>query len=221
MAGGFDDAFIAEVRTRNDLVSVVSDYVTLRKAGTSHKGLCPFHGEKTPSFTVHGDRQYFYCFGCQAGGDVIKFVKEINGFSFPEAVRHLANRAGIAVPEPEAGSYRGRSQEGRETRKEARENFFHVNRLAMRFYVETLGGEHGLRCRSYLRERGVDAQWSARFELGCAPDRWDGLVQYLQREGADLQAAETLGLIVRKSDGRGAYDRFRNRLMFPIRNLAA
>jgi DNA primase len=217
--GGFDDTFIAEVRARNDIVSVVSDYVTLRKAGHSHKGLCPFHGEKTPSFTVHAGKQFFYCFGCQASGDVISFVKEINGFSFPEAVRHLAGRAGIAVPEMTTGTWRGRG-ESREVRKEARDNFLHVNRLATRFYVETLNGEYGLVCREYLKKRGVDPQWSARFELGCAPDRWDGLVQYLGREGADLQAAEILGLIVRKQDGRGHYDRFRNRLMFPIHSLS-
>jgi DNA primase len=218
VAGDFDGAFIAEVRSRNDIVSVVSDYVTLKKAGTSMKGLCPFHGEKTPSFHVHADRQFFYCFGCQAGGDVISFIREMNGFSFPEAVRHLANRVGLAVPEP---TQRRGPRESRESSKEARDVYYHVNRLASRFFVESLSQEGGARARAYLKERGVDAQAAARFDLGFAPDRWDALAQYLVREGADLRAAELLGLIVPRGDPRaGAYDRFRNRLMFPIRNLA-
>lgn len=221
MAGDFDAELIAEVRARNDIVSVVSDYVTLRKAGTSHKGLCPFHGEKSPSFHVHADRQFFYCFGCQAGGDVISFIREMNGFSFPEAVRHLAARAGIVVPESDGPSRSGRQRESREERKDARDNLFHVNRLASRFFVESLSAEGGTRCRAYLKERGVEPQWAARFELGFAPDAWDGLSQYLAREGADIRAAEMLGLVVPRSGTReGNYDRFRNRLMFPIRNLA-
>ncbi len=218
VAGDFDGAFIAEVRSRNDIVSVVSDYVTLKKAGTSMKGLCPFHGEKTPSFHVHADRQFFYCFGCQAGGDVISFIREMNGFSFPEAVRHLANRVGLAVPEP---TVRRGPREPREASKEARDVYYQVNRLAARFFVESLGAQGGARARAYLKERGVDPQAAARFDLGFAPDRWDGLAQYLAREGADLRTAELLGLIVPRGDRRaGAYDRFRNRLMFPIRNLA-
>jgi DNA primase len=220
--GGFDQAFISEVRARNDIVSVVGDYVTLRKAGTSWKGLCPFHGEKSPSFHVHPDRQYFYCFGCQTGGDIIKFVSELNGFSFVETLRHLANRAGVAVPEPTRDAWRGGSGGEREKRpaKEASDAFFEVNRLANRFYVETLAAEAGVRCRAYLARRGVTPETAARFELGCAPDRWDGLTTYLTREGADLRAAETLGLIVRREGRSGHYDRFRNRLMFPIHSLA-
>ncbi len=229
MSGGFDQTFISEVRSRSDILSVVGDYVTLRKAGTSWKGLCPFHGEKTPSFHVHPERQYFYCFGCQAGGDVIRFVSDLNGFSFPEAIRHLANRAGLAVPErsPDrsAGDRTGGDRGPQRPAKEAMDVFFQVNRLATRFFVETLASEAGARARAYLAKRGVEPTTAARFELGCAPDRWDGLATYLAREGADLQAAEILGLVVRRNgpghDARqGHYDRFRNRLMFPIRSLA-
>ncbi|MCC6622086.1 MAG: DNA primase [Deltaproteobacteria bacterium] len=231
MSGSFDEAFLAEVRERNDIVSVIGDYVTLRKAGTSYKGLCPFHGEKTPSFHVHPDRQFFYCFGCQTGGDVLTFVREMNGYSFPEAVRHLAERAGMTVPEraftpgaagPGGAGGPGGPRTGTASRQ-ARADLHAVNKAAWRFFVECLDAVEGTRCREYLADRGIDRATIERFGLGYAPDRWDGVVQRLGREGFDLRAAETLGLIVKRqgSSGReGHYDRFRHRLMFPIRNLA-
>jgi len=218
---GFDEAFLHEVRERNDIVSVVGDYVVLRKAGTSWKGLCPFHGEKTPSFHVHPDRQFFYCFGCQTGGDVISFVREVNGYSFLEAVRHLAERAGIQVPErvhDNAGDP-SRARAGKASR-EARDGFYEINRIATRFFTDTLDTMEGSACRDYLRGRGIARETVQRFVLGCAPDRWDGLVTALQREGCDLRTAESLGLVVKRQGGAGYYDRFRDRLMFPIRNIA-
>lgn len=215
---GFDEAFLHEVRERNDIVSVVGDYVALRKAGTSHKGLCPFHGEKTPSFHVHGDRQFFYCFGCQTGGDVISFVREINGYSFVEAVRHLAERVGLAMPE-RSDVDPSRARAGKASR-EARDGFYDVNRVATRFFVDTLHAMEGAVCREYLKSRGLAPETVERFQLGCAPDRWDGLVNALQKAGCDLRTAESLGLVVRKKEGVGYYDRFRHRLMFPIRNIA-
>jgi len=227
VSGSFDEAFLAEVRERNDILSVVGDYVTLRKAGTSYKGLCPFHGEKTPSFHVHPDRQFFYCFGCQTGGDVLTFVREINGYSFPEAVRHLAERVGMQIPErfserPGRGDGGGSGRAGQASRA-ARDSFNAVNKAAWRFCVESLDAAIGTRCREYLADRGISRATIERFGLGYAPDRWDGMLLHLQREGHDLRLAETLGLIVKRqgSTGReGHYDRFRHRLMFPIRNLA-
>ena len=220
---GFDEAFLHEVRDRNDIVSVVGDYVALRKAGTSWKGLCPFHGEKTPSFHVHADRQFFYCFGCQTGGDVISFVREVNGYSFVEAVRHLAERAGLAMPERVAahdgGGDPSRARAGKASR-EARDGFYEINRIALRFFTDTLDAMEGSACRDYLRGRDIARDTVERFALGCAPDRWDGLVTALQREGCDLRTAESLGLVVKRQGGSGYYDRFRHRLMFPIRNIA-
>lgn len=227
MSGSFDETFLAEVRDKNDILSVVGDYVTLRKAGTSYKGLCPFHGEKTPSFHVHPDRGFFYCFGCQTGGDVITFVREINGYSFPEAVRHLAERVGMTIPErafvPFGGGGPGGAGAPRAgtASRAARDSFFAINKAAWRFYVDALDTMEGSRCRDYLASRGIERATVERFGLGYAPDRWDGVGQHLAREGFDLRAAETLGLIVaRQSGGGGHYDRFRHRLMFPIRNLA-
>ncbi|MFO0745606.1 MAG: DNA primase, partial [Myxococcota bacterium] len=226
MSGSFDETFLAEVRDKNDILSVVGDYVTLRKAGTSYKGLCPFHGEKTASFHVHPDRGFFYCFGCQTGGDVITFVREINGYSFPEAVRHLAERVGIQVPEraftPGGGGAAGLGSAPRAgtASRAARDSFYAINKAAWRFYVETLDTMEGSRCREYLASRGIERAAIERFGLGYAPDRWDGVTQRLMREGFDQKASETLGLIVRRQAGGGFYDRFRHRLMFPIRNLA-
>lgn len=216
---GFDEAFLKEVRERNDIVSVVGDYVALRKAGTSYKGLCPFHAEKSPSFHVHADRQFFYCFGCQTGGDVISFVREINGYSFTEAVRHLAERAALPVPEPRAFE-RDPSRRAGQASREARDNFYEVNRIAQRFFTDTIDTMEGAACRDYLRGRGIERETATRFGLGLAPDRWDGLVTALAREGVDLRVAESLGLVVKKTSGQGYYDRFRNRLMFPIRSVA-
>ncbi len=214
----FDEAFLHEVRERNDIVSVVGDYVALRKAGTSHKGLCPFHGEKTPSFHVHADRQFFYCFGCQTGGDVISFVREVNGYSFMEAVRHLAERAGIPVPERGPDDLT-KTRAGHASRA-ARDGFYDINRVATRFFIDTLHTMEGAACRDYLAKRGLQRDTVERFALGCAPDRWDGLVTALQKEGCDLRAAESLGLVVKRQGTSGYYDRFRDRLMFPIRNIA-
>lgn len=225
MSGGFDDAFLVEVRERNNIVSVVGDYVSLKKAGhASFKGLCPFHSEKSPSFNVHEDRQFFYCFGCQAGGDVITFVRELNGYSFVEAIRHLAERAGLQVPElrpqsPEGGR-RGASRAPRASKSE-RDLFYEIGAVAQRFFTETLQTMEGTACRDYLRQRGVDAKATERHGLGFAPDRWDGLLNRLREAEVPAEVAERLGLIVpRSSGGPGYYDRFRNRLTFPIRSNA-
>lgn len=216
---GFDEAFLHEVRERNDIVSVVGDYVALRKAGTTYKGLCPFHTEKSPSFHVRPDRQFFYCFGCQTGGDVLSFVREINGYSFVEAVRHLAERAGLQMPERTAGLEERGRKTGQASRQ-TRDTLYAINRLALQFYTESLQTLEGSAARDYLERRGISRDTAARFSLGVAPDRWDGLVDALAKDGADVRLAESLGLVVKKTSGHGYYDRFRNRLMFPIRSVA-
>jgi len=222
VAGGIDDAFVAAVRERTSIVSVVGDYVSLRKSGaSSFKGLCPFHTEKTPSFQVHEDRQFFYCFGCQTGGDVITFVREINGYSFVEAMRHLAERAGMELPEPSrdgggASGARRRSRPSRETR----DGLYQIGKAAQGFFRDTLHAMEGAAGRDYLRGRGVDSPTAERYGIGYAPDRWDGLIGALRAADIDLRQAESLGLIAPRSGGGGYYDRFRNRLTFPIRSMA-
>ena len=223
MSGGFDDAFLAEVRERNNIVSVVGDYVSLRKAGhQQYKGLCPFHSEKSPSFHVHEDRQFFYCFGCQAGGDVITFVRELNGYSFVEAIRHLAERAGLPLPEPtrDDGLPRRGALRAARASKSERDLFYEIGGIAQRFFVETLATMEGTGCRDYLRARGIEAKAIERFGLGYAPDRWDGLTGRLREQEVPPPLAEQLGLIVPRGNGPGHYDRFRHRLTFPIRSNA-
>ena len=229
MAGRIDEALMREIRERNNIVQVVGDYVSLRKAGSSYKGLCPFHSERSPSFTVQEKRGFFYCFGCQTGGDVITFIRELHGYGFMEAVRHLAERVGIALPESQ--SSRGpvesnpaerqrQAAQQRQAKRKDRDAFFLVGRAAQRFYVDTLQSLEGKLCRSYLRERGLERESIERFALGYAPDRWEGLSSDFTRQHLDMNLSESVGLVGRRRDGSGFYDKFRGRLMFPIRNLA-
>lgn len=230
VANTFDDSLMSEIRSRNNIVQVVGDYVSLKKAGGSYKGLCPFHGEKTPSFTVHESRQFFYCFGCQAGGDVISFVMEMHGYAFPEAVRHLAERVGLTLPErsaprdapgpPSAGRRSGQPPGQRRARsKREKTPFYAVGATAQAFFTDALNAMQGSGCRDYIHGRGLLPETVARYGLGYAPDRWDGLCEHLRGGRHDVQIAQALGLIAPRKTGDGHYDRFRHRLMFPIRGL--
>ncbi len=218
MSARFDDALVQEVRDRSNVLQVVGDYVSLKKAGHHFKGLCPFHNERTPSFTVHEGRQFFYCFGCQTGGDVITFVRELHGYSFVEAVRHLADRVGMALPEPKAEAGGSRPKAPRTSRGQ-KESLFEAGRLAAAWFTEQMHGLVGARCRGYLRERGLEKETVERFALGYAPGSWDGMVRHLQASQVPARVATDAGLIGAKRSGNGFYDRFRDRLMFPIRSL--
>ncbi len=203
------DDKVNEVRERASIVEVVGEYVSLRKSGANYQGLCPFHGEKTPSFNVNPARGIFHCFGCGVGGNAVTFIMKIEGLSFPEAVRFLAKRVGVVIEE-----HPPTPQEKR--RLDERELLFRVNETAALFYrrllTEDAAGEPG---RSYLARRGVDEKTAEAYRLGFAPDRWDSLARHLERQKVPLAAAETLGLIRRK-EGGGHYDTFRSRLLFPI-----
>jgi len=206
---------VAEVRERSDIVALIGDYVALKRAGSSFKGLCPFHAEKTPSFHVHPARQFFHCFGCGASGDVISFVSRLEGRSFPEAVRLLAERAGVELPsdsEQDDAEYRRARQR--------KERLASVMDSAAGYFVAQLA-EHPL-CQMAVDcflERAITAETAATFRLGYAPHGWDGLVNHLAKEGWSASDAEELGLIVPRRSRDGFYDRFRHRLMFPITDL--
>lgn len=207
MAGFFPDEVLAEVRGRNDIVDVVSGYVTLRRRGSKYWGLCPFHNEKTPSFSVSADKQFYYCFGCHAGGSVFHFVMNIEHLTFVESVEFLARRAGITVARTqEDGTYL-------ERRKKA-ERLYEINRLTARYYHALLMGEQGEPAREYLEKRGIGKKTVQRFGLGYAPDRWDALEEALVKEGCNKQELAEAGLIARS--GERTYDYFRGRVMFPI-----
>jgi DNA primase len=230
VATTFDDSLMSEIRSRNNIVQVVGDYVSLKKAGGSYKGLCPFHGEKTPSFTVQESRQFFYCFGCQTGGDVISFVMEMHGYAFPEAVRHLADRVSISLPEnrpqrtdgpyPSPGRREGQKLGDRRARsKREKTPYYALGAVAQSFFTDALNAMQGAGCRDYIHGRGLEAETVAHYGLGYAPDRWDGLTEHLRSGRQDVEVAQVLGLIAPRKTGDGHYDRFRHRLTFPIRGL--
>ncbi len=205
----FPQQFIDDVRAAADIVTVISDYVSLRKAGTAYKGLCPFHGEKTPSFSVNRDRGFFHCFGCGAGGDVFKFVELQEKVGFTDAVRQLAQRFGIPIPEVEA------TDEARESAAE-REALLRIHEVAAAYYREQLEAADGVRIRDYLAgERGLTVDTMSALGLGFAPPSRDGLRQRLQKQGFAAALVVRSGLVTRRDDGNEV-DRFRNRLMIPI-----
>ncbi len=202
---------IEEIRRRADIAEVVGRVVQLRRAGRAQVGLCPFHQEKTPSFHVNPDRQIFKCFGCGKGGDVVKFVMEYHGVEFVEALRMLADQVGIQIQFEIGGS---------EEPKGLREQLFAINEFAADWFRRGLIDEHvGTIARDYLHRRGVDPEMSRRFGLGFAPDSWDGLSNALRSKGFTAERAADAGVLVKSEKGT-YYDRFRGRLMFPIRGTA-
>jgi len=205
---------IEEVKRRADIVEIVSEYVTLKKGGRNLLGLCPFHTEKTPSFTVNRDKQIFYCFGCGEGGNVITFLMKMNGLSFPEAVRNLAEKTGVIIPE------RILTHEDKD-RSNIRNEVSHINRLAAVYYAENLKSPAGKRAREYLSNRGIGNDIIKEFHLGFALDGWRHLRDYFEKRKIPFNLVEKAGLIIPKTNGEGSfYDRFRGRLIFPIEDVA-
>lgn len=200
---------IEEVRETADIVEIVSQFVTLKKRGKSYMGLCPFHTEKTPSFSVDPVRGFYHCFGCGAGGNVFNFIMQIEKVTFPEAVRSLAEKLGIHLP---------LNQEKDDASKET-ELLYHVNQFACDFYKECLyGTKAGQKALDYLRGREFTPETIERFRIGYAPRRWDGLILKARRESVRQEHLSKAGLIVNRKEREGFYDRFRGRLMFPILN---
>lgn len=205
----YSDEFIDELKENVDIVDLISDYLELKKTGNRYKGLCPFHSEKTPSFFVNPDNNFYHCFGCGAGGDSINFVMEIENLTFVESVKMLAERSGIELPDM--------TNQQRQVYKE-REELFSLNKLAARFYnyllTETNIGEVALK---YLNARGFTKEDINKFKLGYAADEWQLLLNFLKKKGFSLHLIKKAGLI---SEGKNDsyYDKFRNRVMFPIFN---
>ena len=211
MAGRISDEDIALVRERSPIADVVGEHIQLRNAGGGNlKGLCPFHDEKTPSFNVTPARGYYYCFGCGAGGDVITFIREIEHLSFTEAVERLAQRAGIKLRYEQGGYVPGREQ-GERTR------LIEAHRAAAEFYAERLTGPDAAAGRRFLAERGFERADAERFGVGFAPAGWDELSRHLLARG--FTAAELIKGGLAKEGRRGPIDRFRGRLVWPIRDI--
>ena len=203
----FPEEFINQVREESDIVDVISNYVSLKRGGSHYKGLCPFHSEKTPSFMVNPSKQIFHCFGCGEGGNVFHFLMKHENMGFPDAVRALAERCGRPVPEIE------RTPEELAQQK-TKDRIFEINKAAASFFFEA--GRKTSAAQSYLKGRGVTEETLSAFQIGHASDSWDALTLHLKGLGFNEKDIELAGLALRKKSGDGCYDRFRNRVIFPI-----
>ncbi len=203
---------VDEIKRRANIVDVVSEYVTLRKSGINYTGLCPFHKEKTPSFSVNTDKQIFYCFGCGEGGDVFAFLMKINNMTFPEALGHLAGKLGMVLSQ----NFRSREEGGQ---KSFKEEIYRINRLAADFFTRNLAADAGKGARAYLQTRSISAETVQSFRLGYSPQGWRNLRGFFEKEKVTPRILEKAGLVIAK-DERDFYDRFRGRLMFPIEDLS-
>jgi DNA primase len=208
LAGFIPDDKIADVRNAANVVDVISDYIDLKRTGKNFLGLCPFHGETKPSFTVSEEKQIFHCFGCGQGGNVLTFVMLYHNLSFPEAVRFLANKYGIQIPTRHMST-------GQKRQLKEKERLFEINQAAAAYFKTMLvESPLGNVARRYLKKRQMTRQVAARFCLGYAPAGWRNLVEHFTAKGVPLESVEEAGLIIPKRTGY--YDRFRDRIIFPI-----
>lgn len=198
----YSDHIIEEIRENNDIVELISTYINLKHMGKSYKGLCPFHNENTPSFNVNPIQQYYYCFGCGAGGNAFSFIMAIEGYDFPNAIEHLANRINYTLP-----------QKGETKLFSNKEILYEINLLAARFFYENFNKSNN--AIDYIKKRGLSKKFSKKFGIGYSPNDWDKLLNHLTNKGFSSTQIEQSGLIISGKNGR-YYDRFRGRLMFPI-----
>lgn len=199
------ESFISELKARNDIEEVISSYVNVKRRGRNLVGLCPFHSEKTPSFTVYPDSQSFYCFGCGAGGDVVTFVKKIENLDYIEAVKSLAQRAGLAMPEDGYD----------DSYAKLKTRVLEINRETARFYHQCLISPVGKKALEYLRGRGLSDNTIRRFGLGFAPESWDAVIKHLRGKGFTFDEMAAAAVAVKSARG-SYYDQFRGRVIFPI-----
>lgn len=207
MSGLYPEDLLDDIRNASSILEVVSDFLPLKKSGRNYKGLCPFHSEKTPSFMVNPEKQIFHCFGCGEGGNVFSFVMKHQNVPFPEAVRLLAKRGGVSIPDRLPLGRRGRGQDT--------ERLFGANAAAVRYFRGLLGSQAGERAMAYLLGRGISEETIEAFSLGYALSSWEGLARALRKKGFGDEELARAGLIVPRSKG-GYHDRFRNRILFPI-----
>ena len=202
----FPPAFLDELAARNPIEEVVGQYVSLKRSGANMFGLCPFHGEKTASFSVAPDKGIYYCFGCHKGGNAVNFMMEIEGLSYPDAVRNLAKRAGMEVPDDEQYQSRYRQQE----------RLWALHKEAARFFHSKLNAPEGAAALQYALNRGMPKATIINFGIGYAPDSWSSLVDHLRKKGYTDQELRDSGLVTVSRKNGNLFDRFRDRLMFPI-----
>jgi DNA primase len=211
LKGHIPEEIIEDIKTRANIVEIVSEYVSLKKTGRNFVGLCPFHKEKSPSFTVNPEKQIFYCFGCGEGGNVVTFIMKTNGMIYPEAIRHLAAKLGIVIPARRVTTSEKRSAS-------EREKLTRINVMAAGHFSKNFASSRGKVARDYMAKRGMDETIIKEFRVGYSLDEWRNLKDYYDRNGVPLALVEKAGLIIGKDNGQ-FYDRFRGRLIFPIVDL--
>ncbi|RLD96667.1 MAG: DNA primase, partial [Aquificota bacterium] len=196
---------LEEIKDRVDIVQLISQYLPLKRAGRNFKALCPFHTEKTPSFTVSPEKQFFHCFGCGASGDIFQFLMRMENVTFPEALERLAEQAGVEIP-------RGRGEDS----GEERDRLYHLHREAADYFHEVLLSSSGKKAREVAMSRGLDSSAIEAFRLGYAPDSWDRLREALKSKGFTTAEMLSVGLLGEREGGGEPYVKFRHRLMIPI-----
>jgi len=211
MSSFFPPELIDQIRDANDIVDLITEYVPLKKRGKNYVGLCPFHAEKAPSFNVSPDKQMFYCFGCGEGGNVISFLMKHEKLGFSDAIRHLAKKANISLPK--------RSFDKKKA--EQLDKLYYANQLANEYFHKNFYREApGKKARQYLNRRGFGPEIIKQFSIGYAPDDWEGLIKFAKNKDVEMEVLNQAGLVIPRTESVGYYDRFRNRIIFPIFNLS-
>lgn len=203
---------VEEVLVRADIVQIISEYVLLKKRGKDYFGICPFHQENTPSFSVAPDKQIFYCFGCHAGGDVFKFLMLKEGYSYPEAIRQIALRVGVTIPDDYNINNTREVQE--------RQRAYKIITVAAKFFIASLASAGGKVAQKYLASRKISADIQEEFQIGYALDGWDSLIKFFTAKGCKVSELDQLGLVIKNQQRTSYYDRFRSRIMLPIHDAS-
>ncbi len=214
----YDQYFIDDLKNRADLVRIVEMHVPLKKKGANWWGNCPFHGEKTASFSVNPAKGFYKCFGCGKGGSAYNFVMEMEGLNFPEAIKRVAEIAGVMLPEPIDDKNYERNKQRKKERKAIADQVIELNAYALEFWENNLQSNDGKAAREYLEKREISDEIIKKFHIGYAPDSWDALMSLLKEKGADEKLIETSGLVSINEEKKRVYDRFRGRIMFPVLN---
>jgi DNA primase len=214
----YEQHFIDELKNRADLVRIIEPYAPLKKKGANWMGCCPFHQEKTPSFSVNPSKGFYKCFGCGKGGSAFNFVMEIEGLNFPEAIKRIAEISGIPLPEPIEDKKYEQSKKRREEKKEIADQVIELNKYALDFWENNLQerNAHAKAAREYLEKREISVETQKAFHIGFAPDSWDAMMSLLKEKGADEKLIEASGLVSINEEKKRVYDRFRGRIMFPV-----
>lgn len=215
----YDQYFIDDLKSRADLVRIVELHVPLKKKGQNWWGNCPFHGEKTASFSVSPQKGFYKCFGCGKGGSAYNFVMELEGLNFPEAIKRVAEISGVPLPEPIDDKNYERNKQRKKEQKAIADQVIELNRYALEFWENCLQENSAFQAREYLEKREISPEVIKTFHIGYSPDSWDALMSHLKEKGADEKLIEASGLVSVNEEKKRVYDRFRGRVMFPVLNL--